>query len=143
MNIVQENIAQYGWHLISVMEDEEGPSFSYSIGLYETFGHPEVILIGLTIDLAQSLINNIGHTIKEGGSYAEEKFYSDILDNYDCKMLKVHEAHYAEYVGRAMDHYNAPFPLIQCVYPTVQGAFPWDEEWPKDLDFTQPVLNKN
>jgi hypothetical protein len=143
MSKIQENIDQYGWHIISVLADDIGPSFSYSIGLYESFGHPEVIFVGLKIELAQILINNIGHSIKEGVTYDQDKFYTDILDNYECRMLKVHGSNYDEYVGQAQNHYNGPFPLLQCVYPTINGVFPWDKEWPSDLLSVQPLLSED
>lgn len=138
--IVQNNIDEYGWHVINVLEDDQGPSFSYSIGLYKSFGHPEVIFIGLKIELAHLLINNIGESIREGFIYENDKFYTDILDNYKCRMLKVDEYYYNKYVGRGLAYYNASFPLFQCIYPTVNGIYPWEKELPEEIRLTQPIL---
>lgn len=143
MSVIQDNIDQYGWHIVSVLADEEGPSFSYSIGLFESFGHPEVIFVGLKIELAQILINNIGYSIKEGLIYEHDQFYTDILDNYKCRMLKVDSSNYDAYVGQAQNYYNGPFPLLQCIYPTINGIFPWDEEWPSNLRSVQPLLSES
>lgn len=142
MSSISENIENYGWHVVNVLGDEMYPSFSYSVGFYDTFGHPEVIFIGLKTDLAHLLINNIGETIREGFTFQGNVFYSNILDNFQCKMIPVDEDFYGEYVGRAVGYYNQPFPLLQCVYPTVTGVFPWEEDWPEDLRELQPILRE-
>ena len=39
------DIEQYGCHVIHVLEEEEGPPFSYSVGVQKTSGAPEVMVI--------------------------------------------------------------------------------------------------
>lgn len=73
-----------GWHVLKVLAGENGPGFVYSVGLYKTFKHPEIIIIGLNPDNAHILINNIGHDLKAGKKYESEKYYEDILDNFKC-----------------------------------------------------------
>jgi hypothetical protein len=51
------DIEQVGWHVVMIPEDDEGPSFAYSIGLFQTFGHPEIIICGLGLDLMHQMIN--------------------------------------------------------------------------------------
>jgi hypothetical protein len=63
------DIEKYGWHVVKVMEDDRGPRFAYSVGLYKTYNHPKIIIIGLKLDLAHVLINNIGEDIKNGKIY--------------------------------------------------------------------------
>ena len=42
---VLSDIEEYGWHVVKVMEDNSGPGFCYSIGLFKTFGHPEIMIV--------------------------------------------------------------------------------------------------
>jgi len=42
------DVQGHGWHVIGVETDEEEPGFAYSIGLYHTFRHPEIIVFGLS-----------------------------------------------------------------------------------------------
>ena len=44
-----------GWYVIKVLEEENEPRFAYSVGLYKTFGHPEIIFIGLPHDVTHIL----------------------------------------------------------------------------------------
>jgi hypothetical protein len=56
---MRADIATYGWHVIKVLEDDEGPGFAFTIGLYQRFEHPELIvrqrrLSSAAADLARS-----------------------------------------------------------------------------------------
>ena len=44
--IVISNINEFGWHCVNVIEDDGHPPWSCTIGLYETWQHPELIVIG-------------------------------------------------------------------------------------------------
>jgi hypothetical protein len=58
---LQENIDLHGLQVQHVLEDEIGPAFSYSVGLFKSYGHPEIIMVGLKQQLAHTLINNMAH----------------------------------------------------------------------------------
>jgi hypothetical protein len=135
------DIKKYGWHVLKVMEDDNGPAFAYSIGLYKTFKHPEIIIVGLNLDLAHSLINNIGEDIKNGMIYKSGEFYADIIESFKCLMVSVSQDNYGEYMGYGYWFYkNYDFPLLQCIYPTVKGIFPWESSWPEEIKDIQPIL---
>lgn len=135
------DIEQYGWHVIKVLEDDLGPSFGYSIGLYHTFDHPEIIIIGLELDAIHHVINRLGDAIREGISFQPGQFYSNIIENVDCYFTLVDTKFYSEYVSYAQSFYTGnEFPLLQCIYPTLSGTYPWQDEWPTDLKNTQPIL---
>lgn len=137
------NIEEFGLQVIHVLEDETGPSFSYSIGLFHNYQHPEIILVGLRQELAHSILYNFGSDIKEGNIYKEGKYYSDILDGYECLLVKVDQKFYDAYLGQAIDFYSSnDFPVIQCIYPTLKGAYPWEEKWPEDIKYLQPLLGE-
>lgn len=133
------DIEEVGWHVVKVLEDEKGPGFCYSIGLYKTFGLPEIIIIGLPPDLTHDLINIIGEDLREGNVYKSGNYYSDIIDGYDCFMLEVERSYYKEYLGYGMWYYEEEqFPAIQCIYPDEENEYPWD--WSEEDRLYQPIL---
>jgi hypothetical protein len=135
------SIEEIGWHVLKIMADDEGPGFVYSVGLFKTFGHPEIIIIGLSPDLAHVLINNIGEDIRTGKHYNSGEFYDNIVTGFDCAFLQVPKMVYRDYFGYALWYYEeTAFPVVQCIYPTTKGYFPWQKEWPEDLISLQPVL---
>jgi Domain of unknown function (DUF4262) len=133
---VIQNVKNHGLHIVHVMQDENNPAFSYTIGLYENYLLPEVIIIGLKHELSQILLNNIAYDIKNGKTFATGEFHEGILDNFLCYFGEVPKSLYREYVGWGMWFYDGTdFPLIQCVPPTVKGKFPWDKDFPEDAKF--------
>lgn len=137
------DIEVYGWHVIKVLEDEEGPGFGYSVGLYHTFNHPEILIIGLKLNLTHSIINDIGERIRRGERFIKGNYYSNLIDGFDCFFLEVDSKYYREYVGYDLWFYeNSDFPLLQCVYPTIKGVYPWEKEWLEEIKDLQPLLGE-
>jgi hypothetical protein len=138
---LQNDIAKFGLQVMYVMEDETGPGFSYSIGLFESYQHPEIIIIGLKQELSHTLINNMAYDIKDGKTFRPSTFDADILDNFKCYITEVEKSNYDNYVGQAQRYYKGDeFPLLQCIYPTVKGIYPWEDEWPESIKELQPIL---
>ena len=137
------DIAEYGLHIINVLEDQEGPPHSFSIGLYHRFKHPEIIIVGLKTELMQNMINWAGDMIREGQRLEIGKRYSGFLEGFEVTFREVDKRHYEEYLGYAIWFYkNSDFPVIQCVWPTTNGYFPWDRKYPRDLKGWQVLLDK-
>jgi hypothetical protein len=129
-----DDIREFGLHVIGVAEDEAGPGFAYSIGLFENYAHPEIIIIGLRQELAHILINNIAFDIKEGKTFTPGEFHQGVLDNFLCYFGEVPLERCRDYVGWAQWFYGGDgFPLVQCIYPDTKGVFPWEPEFPEDL----------
>jgi len=123
------------------MEDDVGPGFAVTIGLYHTFQHPEVLMIGLDIDFMSGILNNIGDDIKSGILYEAGKEYPEIVENYKCSFQKISHKFYVDYLGTAMWFYKGKsFPALQCVYPDMSGRYPWDEHVNPSLIEMEPVL---
>ena len=139
---VIDSIEEFGCHVTQVFDPEgKEPDFSYSIGLFKNYNAPEILIIGLKFDLCQDLINNICEDYKEGKYLKVDDFNSDILDNFDCFVVEVDKKYYNEYFGQSIWYYkNTDFPVLQIVYPTTSGVFPWDKKFPKRLK--QPILKK-
>lgn len=138
---VFDDVEQYGWHVVKVMGDDSGPGFGYSVGLFKTFGQPEMIIIGLRLDLIHSVINDIGEDLRNGRSYQSGGFYSGFIEGYDCYFVNVDVKYYSEYVGYARWFYKGDeFPLLQCIYPTKKSVYPWQNDWPEEISGLQPIL---
>ena len=138
---LKNDVTKFGLQVMYVMEDETGPGFSYSIGLFESYQHPEIIMIGLKQELAHTLINNMAYDIKKGKIFSSLTFEAGILDDFKCYITEVEKSNYDNYVGQAQRYYKGDaFPLLQCVYPTVKGIYPWEAEWPESIKGLQPIL---
>src|SRR5262249_7010696 len=100
------DVRTYGWHVVLVPEDEEGPGFGFSIGFYHTLKHPEVLMFGLELPVTHRIINNIGADIRSGTVFESGKEYPDILEGYRCAFRTVPTRWYREYLGSARWFYK-------------------------------------
>jgi Domain of unknown function (DUF4262) len=139
--VILDNVAKYGWHINAIPEDDEGPAFAYSIGMLQTLGHPDIIMIGQKIKTMHGIINYIGGLIREGQRFEDGGVYPGILVGYKAAFRRVALEHYAEYLGYARWFYKRDdFPMLQCVWPSRSGYFPWEDDVPEDFSTHQPVL---
>lgn len=138
---VIDDIAQYGWHVIQVAEDDEGPAFAFSIGFYRSFGHPEVIITGLPIDVMHVILNAIGDSLRAGMRFEADGTYDTLLEGYDCTFRPVPKEQYREFLGTAMWYYKGTdFPCLQCFWPDRAGRWPWDPEASERFRAAQPLV---
>ena len=140
---VKSDIKKYGHHIIHVLGENDEPNFSYTIGLYETYQQPEIIIIGQSQDLLQVLLNNLAYDYKNGRVLTSGELEEDILDDYKCMAVNVDKKHYEEFLGIAMDYYKGvDFPVMQIIWPTQSNQFPYDKDAPEGFKKWQPVLGK-
>jgi hypothetical protein len=138
---IKSNIKKYGHHIIHVLEEDDEPNFSYTIGLFETFQKPDIIIIGQSQELLQTLLNNLAYDYKEGRTLTAGKLEEDIIDDYKCMVVDVDKKHYDEYLGLAMDYYKKrDFQVIQIIWPTTSNQYPYDKDASEDFKKWQPVL---
>jgi hypothetical protein len=141
---VLADIQSYGWHVTKVFTpgSEPGPVWAFSIGLFLSYCHPEVIIFGLNLDVCMALVNEIGRQVKAGKKYEVEGEYGDILaESYKCAFRFVQPSHYRDYLGYASWFYESdPFPTLQCFWPDKAGKFPWEEGCAPFVRDAQPLL---
>ena len=138
---IRSDIAKYGWHVIKVLPEGEHQPHSYSIGLFETFGHPEIAIVGLRGETAHALIGNVVDAIRTGHVFASGCDYSDIAQSFRVAFVSVPQLVNPEYFGWAIWYYKSSvFPVLQMVWLDRSGFFPWDAEFAEDLRSVQPIL---
>jgi hypothetical protein len=144
---VLDDIAKFGWHLIQVNADDQGPSFVYSIGMMETLRHPEMIMFGLAPKLMATVINDAGRQIGAGRNFAEFGLFEDLLEGYACKFVSVQVRWHERYLGYAMWHRRSvgkigTLTAIQCLWPDKAGRFPDEEGCADAVVAGQPLLDR-
>lgn len=137
---IVSDIEEHGLSVIHIPEDDYGPGYAFSIGLFKKHNHPEVMIFGLEQDSMHTIINNIGHEVKQKRTFVEDEIYDDLLGDYDCTFKTVGKDWYSSYLGYAKWFYKSiPFPVLQCVWPDQEGQFPWSN--PKaPINRIQPLL---
>jgi len=62
--IVVNNVNEFGWHCVNVIEDDNHSPWSYTIGLYETWEQPELIVIGRSRATSQAILKTLADDIE-------------------------------------------------------------------------------
>lgn len=138
---LREDIQEYGWHVVNVVPEDSHPPHSYSVGLFATFDHPEIVIVGLPGPTAQRLINNLADEIKEGATYEPGCKYDNILSGYAVMFVRVAPETYREHFGRALDYYGSvSFSVVQMAWPDRNHFFPWEPSCAADIRKLQPIL---
>jgi uncharacterized protein DUF4262 len=138
---VLDDVAEYGWHVIKIPPVSDTPGWAFSIGLYRTFHHPEIVVFGLNHELMHSIINSIGSEIKSGKSFKPDTPFSELIEGYDCILKKVKVNWYSPFLGYANWFYqNTDYPALQCVWPDKKGCYPWDPAFDPNWLWAQPLL---
>jgi len=124
---VRADIEKYGLHVISVMEDGEHPPFTYSVGIEQSLGMPELIVIGLKSSLAHSVVNECYRQMKEGGAITPGARVADLLGGgFECVIGETSPGRVADYMYWTSWFYKGqPFRAYQIIWPTTAGVFPW------------------
>lgn len=139
------DIKEYDCHLALLESDGYLPAFVYTIGLYEKFEHPEIIIFGLKTDVMGHLLNGLTDEIRKGKKYNPNQKYSDLLESYQVQFLEVREENYADYLGYAGWYYKNTFdfPVLQMVWPDKERKWPWEIGFNENWKFKQPLLDRN
>jgi hypothetical protein len=144
MNRVESKVASdvdaFGWHVILVAASDRAPQFAYTIGLFHTYQHPAVVVIGLTDAKAHEVLNIISAAVKSGARYGAGDRVDGILVNYPSAFVVFPRSAYADYLGVARRFYAGDeFTALQFVWPDSSGRFPWEAGVAEGARATQVV----
>src|SRR5215203_1751788 len=105
----RKDVEAFGWHVVLVSGGGD-PGFLFTIGLWKTYGHPEILLFAPAEDPRgmAGRIQAVAERAKEGEAFAPETLYD--------------------------------FPVLQLFWPDEDGRFPWEAGFAPLLFPFQPLL---
>lgn len=143
-DITHQHIKQFGFSVILIEPTDYLPGFAYTVGLMQTWQHPDMICIGLPVKTLHEVINNAVALLKERGPLPTNIPYPDIFDTIPAQFIRVKDEWLRDYVGYAINYYKTVTPeFIQLVWPDRNEHFPWEKEYDEDLVHIQPLLDRN
>jgi len=138
---ITKDVNTYGWHVVKVMPQGDDPGWAYSVGMFRTLEHPEILIFGLPDTSMHAIINHVGERVREGAKFADGVEDGDTLDGYRCVFKAVDKFWYPWIFGYGRWFYgDDEFPALQLIWPDKQSHYPWDSEYRKDLIPLQPLL---
>lgn len=144
INLMDEKIQRNGYTVIGAMQGEDTPSFAYTVGLLETYNHPELITLGLPANTASFLFKNVVENMIEN-KIAIQTFipYSDIV-SMPVEFIDADTKKASGYMIGFTDKYGNDRELkaMQLLWPDKQGFFPYEKAFDVAFLDLQPLLGK-
>src|SRR5512144_553940 len=94
---VLDDVEKHGWHVVKVLPEAEFPGFAYTVGLFKTFTHPEVLIYGIPGDRAHQILNDLGNEVRAGHRFNVGQTYDTLLEGYSCTFRTIPQAQYGEH----------------------------------------------
>jgi hypothetical protein len=132
------HIEEFGCSVVSVARTNYSLGWSYTIGIFDTSGKPELITVGLSPETAHSALNEAARLLRAGVELTRGR-YRDLIGKVDCEFRPVEPKWIEHLMNWAICYYDgAEFPVLQAVYPDLENRFPEDEGF--DSNFEQPLM---
>jgi len=138
---VIDDIANFGWHCVHIIAEENLPEYSFTVGLFQTYKHPELIIFGLPSKISHHILGVAADAAKSDHPIDLTQPTGALIENYSCCFAQVPTSEYQEHVGYSRWYYKGnDFPLYQIVWPSRTGVFPWHPQATREFRAAQPVI---
>jgi Domain of unknown function (DUF4262) len=135
------HIEEFGCSVVNVKRTNHGLGWSYTIGIFDTSGKPEIVTVGLPPETAHFALNESAKLLRAGVDLAKGR-HRDLVGQVDCEFRPVDPKWIKHLMGWALWYYDGEaFPVLQAVYPDRRNRFPEDEGF--DRAFDQPLMQPN
>ncbi|MEU0519390.1 DUF4262 domain-containing protein [Streptosporangium sp. NPDC006007] len=135
------HVREHGWAVIMVPEDEDGPGWAFTVGLWHTLRSPEVAMFGLGVEVMRSCLNTLADAIAAGHRLVADQKRDDVIRGYPVLTRNVDESWYRSLFGTALHFYRRPpLPFVEVLWPDAAGRFPGEADARPELSDRQPSL---
>src|ERR1700730_2878280 len=132
------HIEEFGCSVVNVAQTDHGLGWSYTIGIFDTSGKPEIITVGLSPETAHFALNEASKLSRSGVDLTQGR-HRDLMGQVDCEFRPVDRKWIGPLMNWAVWYCDGPdFPVLQAVYPDLVNLFPEDDGF--DTAFEQPLM---
>jgi phage terminase large subunit-like protein len=122
----RKEMAEYGFVPQAVGGSEDQPSFLYTIGLTETWNHPELFVVALNPQQAYEIVADFVERIDDGERFDAPAFVSDIL-TVPVAVRPLEQEAVNNNSGIAQDMLGRTISAVQVYWPDKTGLMPWED----------------
>ncbi len=128
LQIIANNVLTRGYHLINVLGDarKEQPTVTYSVGLFHTFRHPEIVMFGVPKDLSNVVLDTLIKTwvIEQKQNFIAGETYTG-LTNRPAEFTIIPQSLVdAHLTGCRWFYSNREFPVLECIWGLKSAKLP-------------------
>jgi Domain of unknown function (DUF4262) len=143
---IAEIVRVQGWFVANVSDHQ--PPFMYTIGLMQSYEHPDFIMFGLdeknTYGLFSALVRDVRIGISFAGLGVSEVKLNEVIHHLGFK--RVHPTQHPLYLGYGMGFMRSvgrigQLEAMQVFWPDSNHKFPFDVGCNSDVSHVQPRLD--
>jgi hypothetical protein len=117
------------------------PNSCYTVGLWHSHRHPELIIFGLPTERAHHLLGEAARQVIEGQHWNLNQDITTLTQEHPLRLQPVAECHHRDYLSYNRWFYRGDgFRAWQLVWPDPDGHFPGHPEFLPHLQSVQPDL---
>lgn len=140
---VERDMADGGISIVGVAPSAETPTFTYTVGFFQT-ENPEIIIFGLSPPIAATLLNDLADKIKSGVIAPRDWLVDDTLASMPLTFRAVDFERASEFItvarAKAREKTGAEPACLMIVWPDAEGRFPWDSGFDERFRGIQPDI---
>jgi hypothetical protein len=136
LNHIGTLIDRHGWAVQGVERDRIHPPWAYTVGLTGR-GKPELVLTGLPLPMAASLLNEIATHVLRAAEDPVPGEQTALRGGPLIEIVKVTEP--TAHLELAIEMYGTRVRALQVVHADDRGHWPWDRGY-RGVRGGQPVL---
>jgi hypothetical protein len=135
MDKTEKNIKEFGWEAMYVFDEHaEKQPFLYTIGLEETYEHPEIMIFGLNRETMHNIVSDIVHDIKNGfKAPINIKTKGMLSGDFEVLFKPVQSQYLENYLGKAIQYYQKPFRALVMLWPDKNNTLPNENDCQVDV----------
>jgi hypothetical protein len=131
------HIEKFGCTVLYI-EGDPATRFSYTVGVFDTFGLPELITVGLIEKTARIALNAAVKLLRNGVDLTQGG-HRELVGEVECRFAPVDPKWMHHVMGRADWYYTGEdVPTLQLIYPDLENRFQGEEGFQEY--FRQPML---
>jgi len=126
---IAKDIEKFGWHSLFVFDPEgEKANFHYTVGIEESYGHPEIIIFGLSQESGHGILTDLIEDIKSENSFEPNKKLGDVIGgDFDVMFKPVKDPRNIEYLAGAENYYKKQFRAYVMLWPDKNNILPTEK----------------
>ena len=136
-------ITEHGWSDVAVFPTTDAPGlpFNYSVGLSQSYLHPELIVMGLSPEQMHGVLWSVVHEIADGVRFEPNVYYDTVLKGLRVAFVAVDDPINDDFPMSTTRHLMGDdFTALQLVWPDERDRFPWHDDCDPTFSGRQVLL---
>lgn len=142
LDSLAEKISKHGWTAVSVHGSDTTPPFTYSIGFHDTFNAPEVVILGVSPQMAHSIVSGVAHQLKHRlvSIPGTTSRLGKVIQDFDVEIRPIPEESVSDIARLAVGFaFPRRIQLVQIILPDQNGRLPGEPGCNPDYEHFQDI----